>query len=122
MRYERAMFRKILIILAWSALLAIGFATLSPIGLRPHVGDVSIERFWAFAAVGLLFGLAYPRHLWLVVLLVGGTALGLEVLQHLTPDRHGRIPDALIKLAGAVAGTALAYALGGMMRRVSSSG
>lgn len=109
-------------IVAWSTLLAIGFATLSPIGLRPHLSDVSMERFWAFAAVGLLFGLAYPRHLWLVTFLVGGAALGLEVLQHLTPDRHGRIPDALIKLAGAVAGTGLAYAFSGMMKRVSSSG
>lgn len=115
------MFRKILIILAWSTLLAIGFATLSPIGLRPHLSDVSIERFWAFAAVGLLFGLAYPRHLWLVTLLVGGAALGLEVLQHLTPDRHGRIPDALIKFAGAIAGTGLAYAFSGIAKRAAAS-
>jgi VanZ family protein len=115
------MFRRIIIILAWSTLLAIAFATLSPIGLRPHVGDVSGERFWAFAALGLLFGMAYPRHLWLVVLMVGGAAVGLEVLQHLTPDRHGRIPDALVKLAGAIAGTALAYVFGGTARKISSS-
>lgn len=101
---------------------AIVFATLSPIGLRPHVGDVSGERFLAFAAIGLLFGVAYPRHLWLVTLLVGGGAVGLEVLQHLTPDRHGRIPDALVKLVGALAGTGLAYVFGGTMRKISSSG
>jgi VanZ family protein len=115
------MFRKIVIILAWSTLLAIAFATLSPIGLRPHVGDVSGERFLAFAALGLLFGLAYSRHLWLVSLLVGGAAIGLEVLQHLTPDRHGQIPDALVKLAGAITGIGLAYVLSGTMRKVSSS-
>lgn len=115
------MFRKIIVILAWTTLLAIAFATLSPIGLRPHVGDVSGERFIAFAMVGLLFGMAYPRHLWLVTLLVGGTAVGLEVLQHLTPDRHGRVPDALVKLAGALAGTGLAYILSGTMKRQSSS-
>lgn len=103
-------------------LLAIAFATLSPIGLRPHVGDVSGERFIAFAAVGLLFGLAYPRHLWLVTLMVGGIAVGFEVLQHLTPDRHGRIPDALVKLAGALTGTGLAYVLSGTISKVSSSG
>jgi VanZ family protein len=114
------MFRKIIIILAWSTLLAIAFATLSPIGLRPHVGNVSGERFWAFAAVALLFGVAYPRHLWLVTILVGGTAVGLEVLQHLTPDRHGRIPDALVKLAGALSGAGLAYAVSGMSRKLSS--
>lgn len=115
------MFRKIIIILAWSTLLVIAFATLSPIGLRPHMGDVSGERFLAFAIVGMLFGMAYPRHLWLVALLVGGTAVGLEVLQHLTPDRHGRVPDAFVKLAGALAGVGLAYAFSGTMRRFSSS-
>lgn len=115
------MFRKIIIILAWSTLLAIAFATLSPIGLRPHVGDVTGERFLAFAVVGLLFGLAYPRHLWLVTLLVGGAAMSLEVLQHLTPDRHGEIPDALVKLAGALTGTGLAYVFSATTRNLSSS-
>lgn len=115
------MFRKIIVILAWSTLLAIAFATLSPIGMRPHMGDVSGERFFAFAVVALLFGMAYPRHLWLVTLLVGGTAVGLEVLQHLTPDRHGRVPDALIKLAGALAGTGLAFVLSGTIKRLTSS-
>lgn len=103
-------------------LLAIAFATLSPIGLRPHVGDVSGERFLAFAAVALLFGVAYPRHLWLVTFMVGGVAVGLEVLQHLTPDRHGRIPDALVKLAGGCAGAGLAYVFSGTIRKISSSG
>ncbi len=116
------MFRRIVIILAWATLLAVAFATLSPIGLRPHVGDVSGERFLAFAAVSLLFGVAYPRHLWLVTLMVGGVAVGLEVLQHLTPDRHGRIPDALVKLVGAFAGAGLAYVFSGTMRKISTSG
>jgi hypothetical protein len=114
------MFRKIVVILAWSLLLAIAFATLSPIGLRPHVGNVSGERFWAFAAVAFLFGVAYPRHIWWVTIMVGGAAIGLEVLQHLTPDRHGRIPDALIKLAGAVGGAGLAYVVNGSSRKLSS--
>lgn len=122
LRYDRAMFRKIIIILAWSTLLAIAFATLSPIGLRPHVGDVTGERFLAFAVVGLLFGVAYARHLWLVALMVGGAAVGLEVLQHLTPDRHGEISDALVKLAGALTGTGLAYVFSGIARKISSSG
>ncbi|MCX7317952.1 MAG: VanZ family protein [Hyphomicrobiales bacterium] len=114
------MFRKIVVILAWSLLLAIAFATLSPIGLRPHVGNVSGERFWAFAAVAFLFGVAYPRHIWWVTIMVGGAAVGLEVLQHLTPDRHGRIPDALIKLAGALSGAGLAYVVNGSSRKFSS--
>ncbi|UGV25072.1 VanZ family protein [Rhodopseudomonas boonkerdii] len=114
------MFQRIVIILAWLMLLAIAFATLSPIGLRPHLGDVSGERFLAFAALALLFGMAYPRHLWLVAFMVGGVAVGLEVLQHLTPDRHGRVPDALVKLSGGFAGAGLAYVLSGTMRKMSS--
>src|SRR6478609_5171464 len=99
------MFRKIIIVLAWLALLTIAYATLSPIGLRAHVGEVSGERLLAFAAVGFLFGSAYPRHLWLVTLMVGGPAVALELLHHLAPDRHARIPDAFVKLAGGLAGT-----------------
>ena len=40
--------------------MAIAAATLSPIGLRPHLTGVSIERFGAFAVVGLLFGGLLP--------------------------------------------------------------
>src|SRR6187402_3338715 len=104
MRYDAVMFRKILIAAGWAILAVIVFATLSPIGLRPHLASVSVERFGAFAAMGLLFGLAYPRHIWLVLSLVVGTALALEAMQRLTPDRHGEIPDALVKFVGGAFG------------------
>jgi len=99
---------KIITVIAWAILAFIVFATLSPIGLRPHFEDVSVERFGAFAFVGLLFGLAYPKRLWLVLMLVVGTACVLEALQHLTPDRHGHVSDAVVKLLGGVVGVALA--------------
>jgi hypothetical protein len=117
MGYDCRMFRKTIIAVAWVSLALIAFATLSPIGLRPHFAGVGIERFGAFAAVGLLFGLAYPRHLWLVLTLVCGTAVGLEVLQHLTPDRHGQVRDALIKLAGGVTGVGLSLAFNQTLKR-----
>jgi VanZ family protein len=116
------MFRKLITILAWLTLLGIAFATLSPIGLRPHLGAVSVERFWAFAVAALLFGLAYPRQTWLVALMVSGAAIGLEILQHLTPDRHGHVSDALVKLAGAIAGVGLSYGLNGWAKRRSALG
>ena len=106
-------------ILAWLTLLAIAFATLSPIGLRPHLSGASVERFAAFATVGLLFGVAYSRHLWLVTLLVLGAAVGLEVLQHLTPDRHGEIRDALVKVAGGIVGVTLSYTFNSFLVRFS---
>ncbi|QUS41839.1 VanZ family protein [Tardiphaga alba] len=108
---------RIISVLAWITLLAIAAATLSPIGLRPHLASVSFERFGAFALVGLLFGLAYTRHIWLVLLFVGGAAIGLEVLQHLTPDRHGEVRDALVKLAGGVAGVGTSVVLRMLFRK-----
>ena len=99
---------KIITAIAWAILAFIVFATLSPIGLRPHLEDVGVERFGAFAFVGLLFGLAYPKRLWLVLILVVGTACILEALQHLTPDRHGHVSDAVVKLFGGVVGVGFA--------------
>ena len=103
------MYHKIFTAAAWAILAFIVFVTLSPIGLRPHIEDVSIERFGAFAAAGLLFGLAYPKRLWLVLSLVVGTAFVLEALQHLTPDRHGHLADAIVKFVGGIAGVGSAW-------------
>ena len=103
------MSHKIITAIAWAILAFIVFATLSPIGLRPHFEDVSVERFGAFGLMGLLFGLAYPKRLWLVLTLVAGAAFALEALQHLTPDRHGHLLDALVKFAGSLCGVAAAW-------------
>jgi hypothetical protein len=106
--YDVMMFRRAAMVLAWAVLAFIVYATLSPIGLRPHLGSgAGAERFGAFAVVGLLFGLAYPKRLWLVLAIVLGTAVLLEMLQYLTPDRHGRVVDALFKLAGGAVGAGL---------------
>lgn len=113
------MLHKFIVVIAWSMLLFIAYATLSPIGLRPHLGNVSLERFGAFAAVGLLFGLAYPRHVWLVLMTVLGSAVTLELLQRITPDRHGMLPDAEVKFIGGLAGVGLSFALNYAFRRRS---
>jgi hypothetical protein len=101
-------------LLAWASLAFIVFVTLSPIGLRPHFAPVSVERFGAFAGTGLLFGLAYPRHFWLVATLVLGAALILELMQHLTPDRHGEESDAVVKFLGGAFGLGLSLLLNRM--------
>ena len=103
--YDICMTRTVLRSLAWIALIAIAAATLSPIGLRPRLPvSVDLERGVAFLLVGLLFALAYPRRIWLAIAVVIIGAFGLEWLQALRPDRHGRIDDALIKAFGAVIG------------------
>jgi len=93
------------VIAAWVVMLAIAFATLSPIGLRPITPfGPTAERFAAFVVAGALFAVAYPRHFALVALLVVGTAALLELLQLFVPTRHGQERDLLVKIAGAAFG------------------
>lgn len=103
------MSRQIFTAIAWSVLAIIVFVTLSPIGWRPHFEAVSIERAGAFAVIGVLFGLAYPNRPWRLLFLMAAAALLLEALQHLTPDRHGRLPDALVKIFGAIIGVGISW-------------
>lgn len=92
---------RLLPLLAWLLLAAVAFVTLSPIGLRPNSGfSPNIERFVTFGAIGFMFALAYPRHLLLIVAVVACAAIGLEVLQLLSPSRHGRVFDLAVKLFG----------------------
>ena len=101
------MTRRALPLLAWLALAAIVFVTVSPIGLRPHdVMPVTIDRALAFAALACLFVTAYPRHWRSVGLAVVFCAVGIEWLQELSPTRHARLDDALIKAVGALFGVA----------------
>jgi VanZ family protein len=106
-RYDTHMIHKLVAAAAWGALVFIVYATISPIQDRPTLSSsASLEHVAAFALLGILFCLAYPRHTILVCLIVIGGAAVLEVLQLLTPDRHGRIPDALEKMLGGAIGIA----------------
>lgn len=102
------MFRKLIILAAWGVLGFIIFATMSPVGMRPGTGSAGIERFLAYGLLGTLFVMAYPQHFLRVITLVVVVASALELLQHLTPDRHGHIADAGEKIAGGVAGASIA--------------
>lgn len=101
------MIQRVSIVAGWLALAFIVYATLSPIGDRPVVAGAQLEHFAAFALLGLAFGLAYPKRLFLVAAIILGSAFGLEALQLLTPDRHGRLIDALVKAAGGICGIGL---------------
>src|SRR5258708_38602865 len=99
------MLHKLIGLAAWGLLAFILYATISPIQDRPTLlTSTSFEHLAAFAALGALFSLAYPRQVALVCLIVLGSAVLLEILQLLTPDRHGRVPDAIEKMAGGVVG------------------
>lgn len=97
---------------AWVSLALVAVAALAPIEFRPTSSlPPTVERFGAFGAVGFAFALAYPRQFWSVALIVIGAALLLEVLQVLSPSRHGRLADALVKLSGGAGGLIVGWAL-----------
>jgi len=98
------MIQRISVIAGWLALAFVAFLTLSPIGLRPSIASSHLEHFTAFALIGLAFALAYPNRILLVVTVVVGAALGLEALQLVTPDRHARAMEALVKTLGGISG------------------
>jgi len=98
------MIHKVSAVTGWLALGFIVFVTLSPIDARPSLATPHLEHFAAFALIGLAFALAYPNRVLLVFVIVVGAALGLEALQLLTPDRHGRAADALVKALGGISG------------------
>ena len=121
--YLPTMIQRASIAAGWLALAFIVYATLSPISDRPVVAGPHLEHFAAFALMGLAFGLAYPNRLLLVVALVVGSALGLEALQLLTPDRHGRVVDAFVKVAGGVCGIGIGQVMSLLLRtRFSRAG
>jgi VanZ family protein len=98
------MIQRLSVVAAWLALALIMFVTLSPVQARPSFGHSHLEHFCAFALVGLAFALAYPNRILTIVAIVVGAALGLEALQLLTPDRHARAADALVKALGGISG------------------
>ena len=103
---------------AWIAVIAIAYATLTHVGfvyaiyfkLSPFLMGPAMrtyahfEHVIAFALLGALFSFAHPRRPILVFSIVFGAAALLEILQTMTPDRHGTLIDALEKMAGGAVG------------------
>jgi VanZ family protein len=116
------MIRRISIAAGWLALAFIAYATLAPIYDRPVVAGPQLEHFAAFALMGLAFSLAYPNRILLVVALMVGSASGLEALQLLTPDRHGRVLDALMKALGGVCGISVGQLISVLLRTQTNPG
>jgi VanZ family protein len=97
---------------AWASLLLVAIAALAPIGFRPMSSlPPTIERFAAFAVVGFAFALAYPRQFWLATLIVIGAAALFEAMQVLSPSRHGRLADAMVKVLGGAGGLVVGWIL-----------
>jgi hypothetical protein len=96
---------------AWTALAAIVIVTISPIGWRPRdILPVDMDRALVFAAMSALFVAAYPKHWFALSILMVVGAGAIELLQLLSPTRHARLDDAVVKAVGALAGSLLAWA------------
>lgn len=107
---------------AWLLLAVAAFVTLAPIGFRPETGlSGQVERFAAFALIGLAFSMAYPRRLWLVAFIVLGAAMALELMQFLAHSRHPGLRDVVAKLAGGTSGILAGWVILLARRRVAGS-
>jgi VanZ family protein len=97
------------LIAGWLTLLLVAVFTLSPLDARPEITMPHVERFAAFGLLGLTFALAYPQRLALTIFIVGASAVSLETLQLLTPDRHASLIDAVVKMSGGICGVTLGW-------------
>lgn len=101
--------RKLCMLASWLALAYIACVTLSPITARPIVAGPQLEHFAAFALLGVAFGLSYQHQVALAFVIVIGSSFSLEALQVMTPDRHGRLADALVKATGGLCGLVVGH-------------
>lgn len=105
-------------IAATAAIALVVALTLGPVGVRAMSPvNPMWDRALAYAAIGFLLILSFPRRplqvMVAVLLMIGG----LEVAQELRPDRHGRLLDVIEKSAGAGVGFAAASGMMWAMRR-----
>ncbi len=87
------------------------FATLCPINWRPHLGDATLERFFAFYALGAALCLFLPRRWPAALGFMVFVAVSLEGGQMFAPGRDPHASDALVKALGGVAGVLSVTAL-----------
>jgi VanZ family protein len=118
------MLQRFVLIAAWISLAILAYVTVTHVGfvysiyfkLSPFLMHVNMriyahfEHVIAFAVFGALFAFAYPKRLAFVCCVVLISAVALEYLQTLTPDRHGTLTDASEKIVGGAFGICVATA------------
>jgi hypothetical protein len=101
---------KYLRVLAWILIAGLVILTIVPASERPVTGvEHNYEHFLAFGLTGLVYALAYPKRL--VILLTQGVvfALALELLQIPLPSRHARLGDFAVDALAGCGGMVVAY-------------
>ena len=96
-------------LIGWGAVAVVVFATLSPIGARPHLAHMGpqLERFIAYLVAAAALATAYPSRKGVILLCIVAGAAGLEIAQHFEASRHARALDAVVKIMGGVSGLAV---------------
>jgi hypothetical protein len=91
-------------------LIAVVVLSLYPHGLPMRTGLLPgpAEHFLAYVIEGALLAYAFPRHVWMAIVLLIGSAATLELFQNLV-ERHPHMIDASAGAAGAIAGCALGW-------------
>lgn len=105
-------------IAAFAAIALVVLLTLGPVGLR-SLSPINplFDRALAYAVIGFLLLVSFPRHPWRVVIGVLALIVVLEAGQGFRPDRHGRVPDVIEKTVGAAIGIAAAAGALWILRR-----
>jgi VanZ family protein len=102
----------------WLLVAGAVFLTIGPQKIRPVTGvEHNLEHFLAFALVGLVFGLGYPRRLALLLPLAIAVAAVLETAQLWIPLRHAYFSDFAINALGACIGLLAAAAITAVVER-----
>ncbi|MGX1785199.1 VanZ family protein [Bosea sp. NPDC055332] len=96
-------------LIGWAAVAVVVFATLSPIGDRPHIAHMGpqLERFIAYLVAAAALATAYPARKGVILICIVAGAAGLELAQHFEASRHARALDALVKIMGGFSGLAV---------------
>lgn len=91
-------------------LLLVVVLSLIPHNLPVRTGVIPgpAEHFLAYLVEGAVLAYAFPRHVALAVVLLIGSAAGLEMFQVLV-DRHPRLIDAAGGMLGAIIGCSLVW-------------
>lgn len=105
-------FKSAALVCAWIGLGYLAWASIMPIGSRPHLFDEvpDISRFLGWFVITSAFAIAYPRSLGRILLAMSVAIVMIEAAQYLEVTRHGRIHDAVVKVAGAALAVVLALA------------
>jgi VanZ family protein len=97
-------------VFAYATLAHVSLVCLIYFKVAPWLLDIGMKRYFvlehfgAFALLGVVFCFAYPKRLLMICFIVFGSAIALELMQTLTPDRHATILDVIEKLADGACG------------------